>query len=111
MGNDAEVRPFVRVCYSNYSAYFSWTIYIIEGALLAFGAFLAWETRHVSKKKVKSIVLVKCLLLFGRYLWRYRWCKQKLSKYKTLKYSFQFSHTDILIKKEIVTVMSLYVLF
>ena len=28
--------------------YFGWTIYIIEGALLTFGAFLAWESRHVS---------------------------------------------------------------
>ena len=48
IGNDAEVRPFVRMCHSIYDVYFSWTIYITEGALLAFGAFLAWETRHVS---------------------------------------------------------------
>ena len=47
-GNDAEVHPFVFVCYSEYSSYFSWTIYIIEGLLLTFGAFLAWESRHVS---------------------------------------------------------------
>lgn len=46
-GNDAEVRPHVRMCYSKYSTYFEWTIYIIEGALLSFGAFLAWETRRV----------------------------------------------------------------
>ncbi|XP_052793367.1 gamma-aminobutyric acid type B receptor subunit 2-like [Mya arenaria] len=46
-GNDAEVRPFVRMCRSDYSVYFAWAIYIIEGALLSFGAFLAWETRHV----------------------------------------------------------------
>ena len=48
MGNDAEIRPYVRVCYSAHGVYFSWAIYITEGALLAFGAFLAWETRHVS---------------------------------------------------------------
>lgn len=48
MANDAEVRPYVRVCYSQYGTHFSWTIYITEGALLAFGAFLAWETRHVT---------------------------------------------------------------
>ena len=48
-GNDAEVHPFVRVCYSGYSMYFGWTMYIIEGALLTFGAFLAWESRHVSQ--------------------------------------------------------------
>ena len=48
MDDDAEIRPFVRVCSSEYGVYFSWTIYITEGALLTFGAFLAWETRHVS---------------------------------------------------------------
>ena len=48
IGNDAEVRPYVRMCYSRYGDYFSWTIYISEGVLLAFGAFLAWETRHVN---------------------------------------------------------------
>ncbi|XP_052793585.1 gamma-aminobutyric acid type B receptor subunit 2-like [Mya arenaria] len=46
-GNDAEIRPFVRMCRSDYSVYFGWAIYIIEGSLLSFGAFLAWETRHV----------------------------------------------------------------
>ncbi|XP_060583730.1 gamma-aminobutyric acid type B receptor subunit 1-like [Ruditapes philippinarum] len=46
-GNDAEVRPYVRTCKSDYSMYFGWTLYIIEGVLLTFGAFLAWETRHV----------------------------------------------------------------
>ncbi|XP_052793470.1 gamma-aminobutyric acid type B receptor subunit 2-like [Mya arenaria] len=45
--NDAEIRPFVRMCRSDNSAYFGWSVYIIEGALLSFGAFLAWETRHV----------------------------------------------------------------
>ena len=47
-GNYAEIHPFVPVCYSEYSMYFGWTIYIIEGALLTFGAFLSWESRHVS---------------------------------------------------------------
>ena len=47
-GNDAEIQHFVRICYSNYGMYFCWTIYIIEGALLTFGAFLAWESRNVS---------------------------------------------------------------
>ena len=47
-GNDAEVHWFVHVCYSEYSMYFGWTLYVIEGALLTFSAFLAWESRHVS---------------------------------------------------------------
>ena len=48
VGHDAEVRPYIRVCYSEYDIYFSWTIYIMEGVLMGFGAFLAWETRQVS---------------------------------------------------------------
>jgi gamma-aminobutyric acid type B receptor len=48
IGNDAEVRPFVRVCHSEYSDYFQWPLYVVEGGLLTFGAFLAWETRNVS---------------------------------------------------------------
>lgn len=47
IGNDAEVRPFVRICHSDYSTYFGWVLYVLEGALLSFGAFLAWETRNV----------------------------------------------------------------
>ncbi|XP_045213752.2 gamma-aminobutyric acid type B receptor subunit 1-like isoform X2 [Mercenaria mercenaria] len=47
IGNDAEVRPFVRVCLSEYSDYFQWPLYVIEGGLLIFGAFLAWETKNV----------------------------------------------------------------
>ncbi|KAH3817973.1 hypothetical protein DPMN_119558 [Dreissena polymorpha] len=47
VGNDVEVRFFVQTCVSKQSTYFVWTIYIIEGMMLSFGAFLAWETRHV----------------------------------------------------------------
>lgn len=46
-GNDAEVRPYLRVCTSRYHNHFSWTIYVIEGVMLSFGAFLAFETRKV----------------------------------------------------------------
>ena len=45
--SDSEVLPYVRVCTSDYYSYFSWTLYIMEGTLLAFGAFLAFETRKV----------------------------------------------------------------
>ncbi|XP_052233278.1 gamma-aminobutyric acid type B receptor subunit 1-like [Dreissena polymorpha] len=45
--NDVVVHQYMRVCFSPESRYFNWTLYLIEGALLAFGAFLAWETRHV----------------------------------------------------------------
>ncbi|XP_052793048.1 gamma-aminobutyric acid type B receptor subunit 2-like [Mya arenaria] len=47
IGNDEEVHPYVRVCFSENGAYYNWVIYIIEGTLLSFGAFLAWETRRV----------------------------------------------------------------
>ena len=53
IGNDAEVHPYIRLCTSSYYSYFAWTIYIMEGTLLAFGAFLAFETR-----KVKSLELI-----------------------------------------------------
>ena len=52
IGTDAEIHYFVQVCYSDYSMYFEWTLYIIEGALLCFGAFLSFETRHVSQLNV-----------------------------------------------------------
>lgn len=45
-----EIRPFVRVCWSKYSEYFTWALYITQGGLLTFGTFLAWETRHVRVK-------------------------------------------------------------
>ncbi|KAH3692853.1 hypothetical protein DPMN_194607 [Dreissena polymorpha] len=48
VGNDVEVRFFVQTCVSKQSTYFVWTLYIIEGMMLSFGAFLAWETRHVT---------------------------------------------------------------
>ncbi|XP_052286949.1 gamma-aminobutyric acid type B receptor subunit 2-like [Dreissena polymorpha] len=48
VGNDEEVRFFVHTCISKQSTYFEWTIFIIEGMMLTFGAFLAWETRHVT---------------------------------------------------------------
>lgn len=47
IGKDAEVHPFIRICTSKYNDYFSWAIYILEGALLSFGAFLSFETRKV----------------------------------------------------------------
>ena len=48
VGNDEEIRPYINTCYSKYASQFGWAIYVMEGALLSFGAFLAWETRHVS---------------------------------------------------------------
>ncbi|XP_053374076.1 gamma-aminobutyric acid type B receptor subunit 2-like [Mercenaria mercenaria] len=55
IGNDAEVYPYVRVCLSEYSEYFAWILYIIEGMLLTFGAFLAWETRHVQAVRTNKV--------------------------------------------------------
>ncbi|XP_052245676.1 gamma-aminobutyric acid type B receptor subunit 1-like [Dreissena polymorpha] len=46
-GSDEIVHQFVRICFSKNSSYFTWSLYIVEGALLSFGAFLAWETRNV----------------------------------------------------------------
>ena len=60
-GNDAEVHLYVRICYSKYSSYFTWFIYMIEGGLLTFGAFLAWESRHVMKL---NNLFTLCILMF-----------------------------------------------
>ena len=62
-GNDAEIQHFVRICYSNYGMYFCWSIYIIEGALLTFGAFLAWESRNVSNLTKKLVQILEDYLL------------------------------------------------
>ena len=62
-GNDAEIQHFVRICYSNYGTYFCWSIYIIEGALLTFGAFLAWESRNVSNLTKKLVQILEDYLL------------------------------------------------
>ncbi|XP_052217563.1 gamma-aminobutyric acid type B receptor subunit 2-like isoform X2 [Dreissena polymorpha] len=42
-----KVLAFSRVCVSDHSNYFNWTLKIVNGALVTFGAFLAWETRQV----------------------------------------------------------------
>ncbi|XP_052217128.1 gamma-aminobutyric acid type B receptor subunit 2-like [Dreissena polymorpha] len=41
------IAAFYLVCVSDYSSYFNWTLHTVNGALIAFGAFLAWETRRV----------------------------------------------------------------
>ena len=46
-GGDMEIQHQVLLCTSPYSTYFQITIYAYKGLLLAFGAFLAWETRKV----------------------------------------------------------------
>ena len=63
-GNDAEVHPYVHICYSEYSMHFGWAIYITEGALLTFGAFLAWESRHVSS----PVLWINSILSVTKYL-------------------------------------------
>ncbi|XP_052271662.1 gamma-aminobutyric acid type B receptor subunit 2-like [Dreissena polymorpha] len=42
-----ELFMFYPVCQSEHSYHFNWTLRIMNGTLIAFGAFLAWETRHV----------------------------------------------------------------
>ena len=44
---DLLVHYHVALCASDHSYYFLATIYTIKGLLLAFGTFLAWETRKV----------------------------------------------------------------
>ncbi|XP_052218066.1 gamma-aminobutyric acid type B receptor subunit 2-like [Dreissena polymorpha] len=42
-----EILFFYPVCDSDHSNHFIWTLRIMNGTLIAFGAFLAWETRNV----------------------------------------------------------------
>jgi gamma-aminobutyric acid type B receptor len=45
--DDVVYHPQIVVCVSQHASYFEMTLYVIQGALLAFGAFLAFETRKV----------------------------------------------------------------
>ncbi|KAH3795721.1 hypothetical protein DPMN_149279 [Dreissena polymorpha] len=46
-GEKIHIIVFYPVCESEQAYYFNWTLRIMNGALLAFGAFLSWETRQV----------------------------------------------------------------
>ncbi|XP_052223874.1 gamma-aminobutyric acid type B receptor subunit 2-like [Dreissena polymorpha] len=46
-GEKINIIVFYAVCESEQAYYFNWTLRIMNGALLAFGAFLSWETRQV----------------------------------------------------------------
>lgn len=50
--DDIEIQPLILVCVSARESYFLWTLYIIQGSLLAFGVFLAWETRKVCQTSI-----------------------------------------------------------
>ncbi|KAL5007635.1 hypothetical protein ScPMuIL_016441 [Solemya velum] len=56
--NDVEYHPEMNVCTSKYSSYFTMTLYIIQGALMAFGAFLSWETRKVKIEALNDSRLI-----------------------------------------------------
>ncbi|GBM59904.1 Gamma-aminobutyric acid type B receptor subunit 2 [Araneus ventricosus] len=45
---DIEIIPELEFCQSNNMTIFLGSIYAYKGLLMAFGCFLAWETRHVS---------------------------------------------------------------
>ncbi|KAI5736021.1 hypothetical protein M8J77_025591 [Diaphorina citri] len=48
MSEDIEIVPEIEYCQSERMGVFLSTIYAYKGLLMMFGAFLAWETRHVS---------------------------------------------------------------
>ena len=45
--DDVIMVPRIAVCSSSYSVKYSGALYVIQGMTMAFGAFLAWETRNV----------------------------------------------------------------
>ncbi|KAL3832355.1 hypothetical protein ACJMK2_024007, partial [Sinanodonta woodiana] len=55
---DIKVRRLVQICVSKYSSYFTLTLYIIEGVMLVFGAFLSWETRQVKLEALNDSQLI-----------------------------------------------------
>uniref|UniRef100_A0A8D8VC27 Gamma-aminobutyric acid type B receptor subunit 2 n=1 Tax=Cacopsylla melanoneura TaxID=428564 RepID=A0A8D8VC27_9HEMI len=48
MSEDIQIVPEIEYCQSERMGVFLSTIYAYKGLLMMFGAFLAWETRHVS---------------------------------------------------------------
>lgn len=46
--DDVQIIPIMEFCQSNRMSIFLGSIYAYKGLLMAFGCFLAWETRHVS---------------------------------------------------------------
>lgn len=46
--DNAEIRPENEYCQSNHMTIFVSSIYAYKGLLMAFGCFLAWETRNVN---------------------------------------------------------------
>lgn len=44
---DVIIQPLAFQCESTHQIYFTGALYVVNGLLLLFGAFLAWETRKV----------------------------------------------------------------
>lgn len=40
--------PQLHTCSCDHEVYYTGVLYVIQGMMLAFGAFLAWETRNVT---------------------------------------------------------------
>lgn len=50
-----QIVPEVNVCQSKYELYFTGALYLVQGLMLAFGVFLAWETRKVIRHNVTDV--------------------------------------------------------
>ena len=62
------IQHQVPLCTSYNGVYFRWTLYIVQATLLAFGAFLAWETRQVfSGTGADPGYLQKGILIFTKH--------------------------------------------
>jgi gamma-aminobutyric acid type B receptor len=55
---DADVRTIPRVneCQTQYGIYFTGALYVVQGLMMCFGAFLAWETRKVHTNTRASVI-------------------------------------------------------
>ncbi|ELT90594.1 hypothetical protein CAPTEDRAFT_145194 [Capitella teleta] len=57
---DADVRTIPRVneCHTQNGIYFTGALYVVQGLMMAFGAFLAWETRKVKMEALNDSKLI-----------------------------------------------------
>jgi hypothetical protein len=66
--SDVEYHPQIMVCVSDNASYFQMALYVIQGALLAFGAFLAFETRKVIGYNNSVLIYFYVLRFFSMYI-------------------------------------------
>ncbi|ELT92412.1 hypothetical protein CAPTEDRAFT_123994 [Capitella teleta] len=55
---DTIIIPQINNCSSSYGLYFTGALYVVQGLVMAFGAFLSWETRKVQVDALNDSKLI-----------------------------------------------------